>query len=100
MTEYNKKEKDLGALWIRQNSKVTGGKMMTGYVEIDGKKTKIVCFVNGYKKEDKHPDWVIRKSIEKTEYQKGAEQVINNNEPQEPVTKSVTSDVAIKDVPF
>lgn len=47
------KEDNIGALWIKERGR------MSGYVEIDGKRTNIVCFTNGYKKEDKHPDYNI-----------------------------------------
>ena len=45
----------LGALWKNKNGK----KVLTGNVEIDGKKTKIVIFPNGHKEEEKHPDYII-----------------------------------------
>ena len=47
------KDDNIGALWVKE-----GGRM-SGYIEIDGKKTNIVLFVNTYKKEDKHPDYNI-----------------------------------------
>lgn len=53
------KEKDIGALWVKQGAK---GQYLSGYVEIDGQKHPIVCFLNSYKKEAKHPDYRILKS--------------------------------------
>lgn len=44
----------LGALWISKT-----GKALSGTIEIDGVKTPIVIFDNGYKKEDNHPDKII-----------------------------------------
>ena len=32
---------------------------MIGNITIDGKQNKIVCFLNGKKEEEKHPDWLI-----------------------------------------
>lgn len=50
------KGKDIGALWVRRSNK---GEYMTGYVMVGEQKIPIVCFLNGYKKEEKHPDWRI-----------------------------------------
>jgi hypothetical protein len=36
---------------------------------VNGEKIRIVAFKNGYKKEDKHPDWNIMKSRPKEERQ-------------------------------
>jgi len=52
------KEK-LGALWVKSGPK---GDFFTGDVEINGVRTKIVAFQNGFKQQDKHPDWIIYKS--------------------------------------
>jgi hypothetical protein len=56
----DEKQKSIGALWENQSSK---GKYFTGQLEIDEKKIKIVVFANGFKKEDKHPDWKIYVSV-------------------------------------
>ena len=53
----SEKQKDAGALWL--NVSKTGTKHMSGSVEIDGVKTKIVVFKNNYKEEEKHPDYKI-----------------------------------------
>lgn len=45
----------LGALWKNKNGK----DMFSGSIEIDGKKTPLVVFPNGYKEEPKHPDYII-----------------------------------------
>lgn len=52
------KEK-LGALWVKSGPK---GDFFTGEVEIDGVKTKLVIFQNGFKDSEKKPDWIIFKS--------------------------------------
>ena len=49
----------LGALWNKESSK---GQYMSGHITINEETINIVCFKNGYKKEDKHPDWIILKS--------------------------------------
>lgn len=53
----SEKEKDIGALWEKRTQK--GAPMLTGQVTIRGEVIKIVVFKNGYKKEDRHPDWRI-----------------------------------------
>ena len=53
----SEKQKDIGALWL--NVSKAGTKYMSGSVEIDGVKTKIVVFKNNYKEEEKHPDYKI-----------------------------------------
>ncbi len=54
----NQDEK-LGALWQKRK----GDKdFFTGSITIDGVETKVVIFANGYKQQDKHPDWIIYKS--------------------------------------
>lgn len=45
--------KSIGALWLKESQK--GQQYFTG--TIDGK--RIVVYANGYKKEPKHPDFVI-----------------------------------------
>jgi hypothetical protein len=53
------KEDKLGALWQKSSSK---GDYFSGQIEINGTKHDVVIFANGYKQEDKHPDWIIYKS--------------------------------------
>ena len=50
----------IGALWVKKNDR---GEFMTGEVEVNGEKIKIVVFKNE-KLSDKHPDWAILKSRE------------------------------------
>ena len=47
----------LGAMWKRLNKK--GEPYLTGIIELKGEKINIIVFKNGYKKEDKHPDYII-----------------------------------------
>lgn len=50
-------ENNIGALWLNESKK--GAKYMSGMVEVNGVKQKIVVFKNKYKEEDKHPDYRI-----------------------------------------
>jgi len=50
------KEDQLGALWLNESK--AGKKYMSGI--IGGQ--KVVVFKNGYKEEDKHPDYIVYKS--------------------------------------
>lgn len=53
------KEGQFGALW---NNDDFGG-MLSGVIEIEGQKIKILCFKNKYKEEESNqPDWIICKS--------------------------------------
>ena len=47
----------IGALWIRKTTK--GADYFNGSINIQGKEYKIAIFKNGYKKENKHPDYVV-----------------------------------------
>lgn len=62
MPEETTKSKDdsIGALWARSTPQV--GEYLSGHVELDGKKYEIVCFINKYKKEDKHPKFRVFRS--------------------------------------
>lgn len=51
------KRKDIGAFWIKTSK--AGDKFMSGHIEINGVKHDVVVFKNGYKKEDKHPDYKV-----------------------------------------
>jgi len=57
------KKQSIGALWLNESQ--SGKKYMSGHVEIDGAKHKIVVFKNDYKEEDKHPDYKIYPSVER-----------------------------------
>lgn len=54
------KERELGALWIRKGNK---GEYMTGTIKLGDTVTEIVCFTNQHKKDAKHPDWRILRSV-------------------------------------
>jgi hypothetical protein len=49
------KNDKLGALWVKSGPK---GEYFTGQIG----EQKIVVFQNGFKTEEKHPDWIIFKS--------------------------------------
>jgi len=63
----NDKKKSIGALWLRESK--DGKKYMSGQLEIGERKLPLVIFKNGFKKSDKHPDYMIYKS-EKVETKK------------------------------
>ena len=52
-----KKRKTVGALW--QKTDKNGKKYFSGQFEIDDTTHKVVVFSNGYKTQEKHPDFVI-----------------------------------------
>ena len=43
------KRRDIGALWTKQSIK---GQYFSGDIDLDGKRTKIVIFANGFKNEN------------------------------------------------
>jgi hypothetical protein len=47
----------LGALWLGKSAR--GVSYMSGVVTIDGTDHRVVVFKNGFKRESKHPDYVI-----------------------------------------
>jgi len=49
-------ENSIGALWLKDGK---AGKYMTGEVEVNGEKQRIVVFKNTYKQQDKQPDYRI-----------------------------------------
>ena len=54
----------IGALWEKESRK--GQSFMSGEIEVNGRKVKIVCFKNTHKEEgDKRPDWNILESEER-----------------------------------
>lgn len=53
------REDELGALWKKSNDK---GEFFTGAMTFDGVKIDIVVFPNGYKREERHPDFRILKA--------------------------------------
>ena len=50
----NQTNQSIGALWNKSSQR---GMYMTGDIEINGQRMRIVVFPNASKKEDKHPDW-------------------------------------------
>lgn len=50
----------IGAFWKKGDQ----SKYLSGYIEIDGKKVPITVFPNKFKKEKKHPDFIIYKTFE------------------------------------
>ena len=53
----SERQKDIGALWL--NKSKAGNDYLSGNIEIDGTKHKIVIFANSYKEQEKHPDYKI-----------------------------------------
>ena len=60
MSKWTERQK--GALWKKDNGK---SKYLSGYVEIEGVQHKVVIFPNKYKKESKHPEFIINSPFEK-----------------------------------
>jgi len=54
---YEKNPDEIGALWAKKTK--NGKPMFSGMIEVQGEKINIVCFLNSYKREDKHPDYKI-----------------------------------------
>ena len=50
------KNDSIGALWKKS---VNGKELLSGLIELDGKKYKLAIWQNDYKKEDKHPDYKV-----------------------------------------
>ena len=47
----------IGALWLGEGR---NGKFMSGRIELtEGQEVRILVFKNGYKEENKHPDYII-----------------------------------------
>jgi len=67
------KEKDIGALWVKEGQH---GKYMSGSVEINGEKIRIVVFKNNYKQEDKYPDYRIYRAKSQQQAQGGAQEPV------------------------
>ncbi len=51
------RKKSIGGIWKKTTKK--GDIMLSMRVEIDGKQVELIAFKNGFKKEDKHPDFQI-----------------------------------------
>jgi hypothetical protein len=63
------KDDKLGALWCGKSQ--NGVEYMSG--EINGK--RVIVFKNKFKKEDKHPDYVIYKAIDKDDMPQNTQQI-------------------------
>jgi len=50
------KKQSIGGLWIKQGK---SGQFLSGYIEVDGENVNLIAFINGYKKEAKHPDYQV-----------------------------------------
>ena len=71
MSEERKKDpNELGAAWRRESS--SGKAYMTGYVEIDGKRTNLVFF-SVSNQNPKAPHWRILKSQPREQDQRASE---------------------------
>lgn len=56
-TEQRGKLARIGALWIKSGK---NGKYLAGTIDIDNRNSvKLMVFPNGYKEEERHPDYVI-----------------------------------------
>ena len=53
----NEKKDSIGALWKNKSAK--GAEYLSGQIEINGAKIKIVGFINTYKDAENKPDWKI-----------------------------------------
>jgi len=56
---FEKDPNEIGALWVKHGAK---GSYMSGTVEVNGEKVRIVCF-SAKKTSEKSPDWRVLKSI-------------------------------------
>lgn len=50
----------IGALWLSKNRTRQGDRYMSGRLQLDDNtEIKLLVFKNGYKEEDRHPDYII-----------------------------------------
>ena len=70
--------KNIGALWLNQSK--NGVKFLTGNIEINNQKIKIVVFKNKNKKEAKHPDYNILLSEPKSDTPTGNSQIMQGTD--------------------
>jgi hypothetical protein len=85
----SEQEKNIGGLWLKESNK-TGKKYMSGNIEIDGRKIKIVVFKNTKKDannpaDEKKPDYRIFES-----------KPMQQQAPQQPPQPEVSAD----EIPF
>lgn len=64
MSEEQKQDDRLGALWQKRSAK---GEYMTGNIEINGEKIGVVVFSNDKRGNDKAPDWRILRAKPRAE---------------------------------
>lgn len=76
---YDKKNKKIGALWLKKTGKAS---FLSGV--IDNK--RVIVFKNNFKKEDREPDYQIYEAIEK--------------KPSEPKTEELPDEIRLEDIPF
>ena len=92
---------NIGALWKKEGQK---GTFLSGTIEINGEKHKILVFKNDRKKMDKHPDYqIVQASDEPRSPQSPpATQVQQFTPPAPPVIQQQqdTSEVNTSDIPF
>jgi len=81
----------LGALWKKTSQK--GEVFMSGEIEINGVKTKIVVFKNSHKEQERHPDYNIILSEER-------EQRATQEQVTEPKQVAHDPEIRIEDIPF
>lgn len=80
------KDESIGALWVKKNQR---GDFMTGYIEVNGQKIELVCFPNGFKTLEKHPDFRIMVSQPR-------EQRVQQQ--QDPVAEEARNQQALSDI--
>jgi hypothetical protein len=80
-------KKKIGALWKKQTQ--SGKTLWAGNVEIDGKKTQIAVFENGYKTADKQPDYVIYLD----DYKPAAKPAAESTDDEFPAAKTGNDDI-------
>ena len=74
---------------------------MTGTVDHNGQILRIVCFLNSYKKEDKHPTWKIYRAKEQPVYdQVEKNQTELNNLKSEIPAENGDTEIDINQIPF
>jgi len=51
----------IGALWLSRNKTSQGDRYMTGRITLEegGDEIRLMVFKNGYKQEERHPDYII-----------------------------------------
>jgi hypothetical protein len=61
--EEVKKSNSIGALWITKGKNI---KYLSGEIELNGEKSRLVVFKNSFKTDEKHPDYKIylKKAVE------------------------------------